>query len=179
VPCRILVAVDDALTAALLEQALAAAGLHTTMVGDGDAALRDGLTGRCDLLLLDVDLPDRDGLTVLRQLRGAGAGTPVILLSGHADATDIAIGLDAGADDYLTRPLRVDELLARIRSRLRATLSATEARRGLDDASPGGRPARRTTAPPRSGRAAERACEGTRPPRARTRWSGCRGRHGR
>lgn len=117
-PGRILIA-DDTPTRELVQQAVAAAGLVTVLVATGDEALSHGLSGRYDLLVLDVGLPRRDGLTVVSQLRGAGVFVPVILLGMRDCALEIAAGLDAGADDYMIRPLRTDELLARIRLRIR------------------------------------------------------------
>jgi two-component system, OmpR family, copper resistance phosphate regulon response regulator CusR len=117
VPGRVLLAHEPHL-AALIQPALDAAGLLTTTVADGDAALAHGLSGCYDVLLLGTALPRRDGLTVVRQLRAAGVPVPIILL-GCDEAEHIAAGLDAGADDYVGIPPRTDELLARIRLRVR------------------------------------------------------------
>ncbi len=125
-PGRILVADGDRPAAELVVRALTAAQWQTTVVAAGDAALAHGLSGRYTLLLLDTGLPRRDGLTVLRQLRAAGVCVPVILMSAGATPSDIATGLDAGADDYVTKPARLDELLARIRLRSRRAREAAD-----------------------------------------------------
>lgn len=117
-PGRVLIA-HEPHVAALVRPALASAGLVATAVADGDAALSHGLSGRYDVLLLGTRLPRRDGLTVVRQLRAAGVAVPIILLGVSDSAEHVAAGLDAGADDYVSTPPRTDELLARIRVRLR------------------------------------------------------------
>ena len=86
---------------------------------DGQSGLDDALTGIYDLILLDVMLPRMDGITVLHRLRGAGVNTPVLMLTAKAELEDKITGLDAGADDYLTKPFETGELLARIRAMTR------------------------------------------------------------
>ena len=102
-----------------LQTALRQDGYAVDCMGDGhsaDAALRDA---RFDLVLLDLGLPQRDGLTVLRDLRGRGDATPVIILTARDDIQDRIDGLDAGADDYIVKPFDLDEVAARMRSVLR------------------------------------------------------------
>lgn len=124
----ILIAEDESRIADFVTRGLAAAGYDTVLVDDGAAALERALEGDVDLLLLDVGLPTMDGFEVLRQLRGQGSTVPVIMLTARSSSRDAVQGLDAGANDYVTKPFRFDELLARVRSRLRenvATASIT------------------------------------------------------
>ncbi|MGH3386897.1 MAG: response regulator transcription factor, partial [Nocardioidaceae bacterium] len=87
---------------------------------DGDAALGHALSGDFDLLVLDIGLPGLDGFTVLRRLRESRGSIPVIILTARDSLTDTVAGLEGGADDYMPKPFRFDELLARIRLRLRS-----------------------------------------------------------
>ncbi len=122
---RILVAEDDARLAALLEASLTEAGWEVEVVADGVAAFGRALPGGMpyDVLLLDWMLPGQDGLTVCRRLREAGVVTPVLVLTARGGVPDRVTGLDAGADDYLSKPFDLDELLARLRAlRRRATI---------------------------------------------------------
>jgi DNA-binding response OmpR family regulator len=116
---RILIAEDDPRIAAFLERGLRADGFTTTVVTDGVAAHQHGLSGDFDLMILDIRLPLRDGFTVLRQLREAGAGIPVIILTARKDVANIVAGLRGGANDYVSKPFAFEELLARVRLRLR------------------------------------------------------------
>ncbi len=116
---RILIVEDEPRIASLLVKGLEGEGFTTVVVDDGNQAADAVLSGNVDLVLLDVGLPGTDGLTVLREVRARGARTPVILLTARAEVPDRVDGLDAGADDYLTKPFSVEELLARIRVRLR------------------------------------------------------------
>jgi DNA-binding response OmpR family regulator len=116
---RILIAEDEQRIADFLQSGLHAEGWTTTVSADGPAALREALTDEYDLLLLDLGLPRMDGLTVLRRLRAAGSTLPVIVLTARDGEQDTVDGLEGGADDYLTKPFRLRELLARIRLRLR------------------------------------------------------------
>ena len=113
---RILIAEDEARLAAFLEKGLRGSGFATTVVADGDSALAMARTGAFDLLVLDLGLPGRDGMEVLRALRAEDRRLPVVILSARRDVVD---GFGQGADDYVTKPFRFDELLARIRARLR------------------------------------------------------------
>jgi two-component system OmpR family response regulator len=122
---RILVAEDDHRLAALLEESLSEAGWEVEVVTDGLSALGRALPGGVpyDVLLLDWMLPGQDGLTVCRRLRDAGVVTPVLVLTARGAVRDRVTGLDAGADDYLSKPFDLDELLARLRAlRRRATI---------------------------------------------------------
>jgi DNA-binding response OmpR family regulator len=120
---RILIAEDEARLAAFLEKGLKANGYATTTVADGIAAGALAAGGEFDLLILDLGLPGRDGMEVLRELRATGHRLPVLILSARDDTVT---GLDLGADDYMTKPFRFDELLARVRARLRTDGTAEE-----------------------------------------------------
>jgi two-component system copper resistance phosphate regulon response regulator CusR len=116
---RILIAEDEARIASFVEKGLRANGFTTTVVGDGESAYQYTLSGEFDLLVLDIGLPKRDGFTVLRQLREARCATPVVILTARDSVGDTVAGLEGGADDYVSKPFRFEELLARIRLRLR------------------------------------------------------------
>ncbi|BCJ70099.1 response regulator transcription factor [Polymorphospora rubra] len=114
---RILIAEDEPRIAALLTRGLRAAGYVPTVVTTG-TDVADLCPGH-DLLVLDLGLPGQDGLTALSQIRTRGERLPVIVLTGRNAVSDRVSGLDLGADDYMTKPFEFDELLARIRARLR------------------------------------------------------------
>ncbi len=116
---HILIAEDEDRIASFVEKGLRAEGFTTTVVADGDEALKLGRSGLFDLVLLDIGLPGRDGFTVLRAMREAGNRTPVIILTARDGVDDTVTGLEHGADDYVTKPFRFAELLARVRARLR------------------------------------------------------------
>ena len=116
---RILIAEDEDRVAAFLEKGLRANGFTTSVVLDGPSAVALARDEDFDLLVLDLGLPGLDGLEVLRTLRAAGRRLPVLILSARDDVTDKVAGLELGADDYLTKPFRFEELLARVRVRLR------------------------------------------------------------
>ncbi len=124
---RILIAEDEERIAAFVEKGLRSNGFTTTVVADGDAALDYGLTGDFDLLVLDLGLPLRDGFAVLRSLRESRVTTPVIILTARDSVRDTVAGLEGGADDYMTKPFRFEELLARVRLRLRSDSTTPEA----------------------------------------------------
>src|SRR4029079_874051 len=113
----ILLVEDDLAIAQPLRRALEREGFEVAHVMDGDAALEAPRS--IDLVLLDLTLPDIDGLTVCRTLRTRDERLPIIMLTARSEETDIVVGLDAGADDYITKPFRLAELLARVRVRLR------------------------------------------------------------
>lgn len=114
----ILVAEDETRIASFLEKGLRAAGFATHVVSDGREAVDAALTGRHDLLLLDVGLPGLDGFEVLQRVRAVDTALPVIMLTARTSASDTVAGLTGGADDYVPKPFRFDELLARIRLRM-------------------------------------------------------------
>jgi DNA-binding response OmpR family regulator len=116
---RILIAEDERNLVSFLEKGLRAAGYVTTAVGDGPSVVALARDEDFDLLMLDLGLPGLDGTEVLRMLRGHGRRLPVIILSARDDVGDKVTGLQLGADDYMTKPFAFDELLARVRVRLR------------------------------------------------------------
>jgi DNA-binding response OmpR family regulator len=116
---RILLVEDEARIAAFVEKGLRANGFATTTVADGETALGLTRTGEFDLVVLDLGLPDMDGLDVLRELRRHDRSLPVVILTARDSVNDTVTGLEGGADDYVTKPFRFEELLARIRVRLR------------------------------------------------------------
>jgi DNA-binding response OmpR family regulator len=122
---RILIAEDEPRLAAFLEKGLRSGGFTTTVVGDGISASTMANEDDFDLLILDLGLPGKDGLEVLRDLRGSGSGLPVIILTARDDTNDRVAGLEAGADDYIGKPFHFEELIARVRARLRGDDSAT------------------------------------------------------
>jgi DNA-binding response OmpR family regulator len=123
---RILIAEDEGGISSFLESGLRAAGFAATVVEDGSSALSRVRTDEFDLLVLDLGLPTRDGLSVLEELRRGGNSIPVIILTARSDLDDTVAGLNLGADDYVTKPFRFEELLARIRARLRGGGSVEE-----------------------------------------------------
>jgi two-component system copper resistance phosphate regulon response regulator CusR len=116
---RILVAEDEPLIASFVAKGLSASGLVPEVACDGASAVGLALTDDYDLLVLDIGLPGMDGFEVLRRIRAAGNGIPIIILTARGAASDTVSGLDGGADDYMAKPFAFGELLARIRLRLR------------------------------------------------------------
>jgi DNA-binding response OmpR family regulator len=129
---RILIAEDDPRIAALLEKGLRANGYSPFLVADGEQAQRLGLTGDFDLMILDMGLPERDGFQVLQGLRARGQSLPIIILTGRTER-EAAACLEAGADDYMRKPFHFDELLARVRKRLRARAELARLERIVDE----------------------------------------------
>jgi DNA-binding response OmpR family regulator len=129
---RLLIAEDEVRISAFVDRGLRAAGFACTVANDGQEALAQARTGQFGLVLLDVGLPSLDGYEVLRQIRLTDASTPVIMLTARHASEDIVRGLDGGANDYIGKPFKFDELLARVRLRLRECTPAglTEPRRG-------------------------------------------------
>jgi two-component system response regulator MprA len=115
---RVLVAEDDRKIAAFLERALTYEGYQVRLAADGPSALVMAAASDPEVVVLDVMLPGLDGLSVARQLRARG-GVPILMLTARETVNDRVLGLDAGADDYLTKPFALDELLARLRALLR------------------------------------------------------------
>ena len=119
----ILIAEDESRIASFVEKGLRAAGHTTTVAATGPEALELALSDQFELLVLDIGLPGLDGFAVLERLRGQGFTLPVIILTARDSVTDTVAGLDSGADDYMAKPFRIEELLARVRIRLRQTSS--------------------------------------------------------
>ncbi len=117
---RVLLAEDDPAISEPLARALRREGYDVDVRADGNAAL-EGARDNPDLVVLDLGLPFIDGLEVCRRMRNDGRTFPVLILTARADEVDTVVGLDAGADDYVTKPFRLAELLARVRALLRRT----------------------------------------------------------
>jgi DNA-binding response OmpR family regulator len=114
---HILVIEDEDRISSFLAKGLKAAGYAVTIAATG----RDGLDQAyaADLILLDLGLPDRDGFSVLKAIRSSGSDVPIIILTARSSVADTVAGLEGGADDYMAKPIRFEELLARVRLRLR------------------------------------------------------------
>ncbi|KSW20730.1 response regulator transcription factor [Cellulomonas sp. B6] len=125
---HILIAEDEERIAAFVAKGLRAHGYETTAVPTGTAALQRVAAGGVDLLVLDLGLADMDGFEVLRALRASGRDLPVVVLTARSSVTDTVAGLESGADDYMAKPFRFEELLARVRLRLRSQPTAGAAR---------------------------------------------------
>ncbi|CAM8658246.1 OmpR Response regulators consisting of a CheY-like receiver domain and a winged-helix DNA-binding domain [Acidimicrobiia bacterium] len=125
---HLVVAEDDRAVRESVTRALELEGYVVTAVTEGLAALEAASRPDVDLLLLDLGMPNMDGLTVCRRLRSAGSRLPILVLTARTEVSDRVSGLDAGADDYLPKPFSLDELLARVRSLLRrSTFDETDA----------------------------------------------------
>jgi DNA-binding response OmpR family regulator len=118
---------DDAAIAEPLAQALRREGYEVEAVTDGITAAQRGVEGEHDLVVLDLGLPGLDGVEVCRRIRAARPGVPVLMLTARTEEVDTIVGLDAGADDYVAKPMRVGELLARVRALLRRAPDAPAA----------------------------------------------------
>jgi DNA-binding response OmpR family regulator len=116
---RILIVEDEQRIASFIAKGLKAEGHATTEVADGQVGLDHALSGDFDLMVLDIGLPRLSGFDVLDQLRAQGSRMPVIVLTARDSVTDTVSALDSGADDYMSKPFRFAELLARVRARLR------------------------------------------------------------
>jgi len=115
-PMRVLVVEDEFKTASFIRKALQAEGFAVDVLHHGDQVLSSVETTNFDVVLLDVMLPGRDGLSVLRQMRARKLNTPVLLLTARGEVTERVEGLNAGADDYLAKPFAIAELVARVRA---------------------------------------------------------------
>lgn len=124
-PPRILVVDDDEALAEMLDIVLRSEGFQARLCHVGDTALDAFREYRPDLVLLDLMLPGRDGVDVCRDIR-AESGVPVVMLTAKSDTTDVVHGLEAGADDYVAKPFKTQELVARIKTRLRRQVHAEE-----------------------------------------------------
>ncbi|KAM3115409.1 response regulator transcription factor [Phormidesmis sp. 146-33] len=116
---QILIAEDEPRIAAFVEKGLRSNGFTTTIATTGSDVLNMVMGNEFDLLILDLGLPEKDGLEVLEELRGQGSQIPIVILTARDDIQDKISGLEGGADDYMTKPFRFEELLARVRLRLR------------------------------------------------------------
>ncbi len=118
-PVRMLICEDDPAIRRFLRTSLTAQGYHVAEAERGEGAIEAVEHGPVDALVLDLGLPDIDGIEVIRRLRGEGKLVPIIVLTSRADEKGKVAALDLGADDYVTKPFGIDELLARIRAALR------------------------------------------------------------
>ncbi|MFD8497622.1 response regulator transcription factor [Amycolatopsis sp. NPDC059657] len=116
---RLLVVEDDETIGSVLDSSLRLHGYQISWQRTGRGALIEAEHGEFDLVLLDLGLPDLDGVEVCRRLRAALPSTVLVILTARQDEMDVVVGLEAGADDYLTKPVRLGELLARVRAHLR------------------------------------------------------------
>lgn len=116
---RILVAEDDEQLCSTIARGLREQSYAVDTVGDGDAALYQVALNEYDVVVLDILMPKRDGIDVCRQIRRRGSHVPILMLTARDTLADKVTGLDAGADDYLTKPFEFGELLARVRALLR------------------------------------------------------------
>jgi len=119
---HILIVEDETQITSFLEKGLKANGFTTTVATESEEALAIAIDSQIDLVLLDLSLPGEDGLSLLQQLRGQGFAAPIIIVTARDDIQDKVTGFEWGADDYVTKPFRFQELLARIRARLRVSL---------------------------------------------------------
>ena len=124
---RILVVEDEEALALRIKRVLESENYHVEVAFDGDSGVELALTETYDLLILDILLPGLSGIQILKEVRREGLSMPVLLLTSKNRVEDKVAGLDAGADDYLTKPFALPELLARVRSLLRRTSEATSA----------------------------------------------------
>jgi two-component system response regulator MtrA len=117
---RVLVVDDDTALAEMLSIVLRNEGFDSVICSDGDSAFAAFRDSKPDLVLLDLMLPGRDGIDVCRQIRNE-SGVPIVMLTAKSDTVDVVLGLESGADDYIVKPFKPKELVARIRARLRRT----------------------------------------------------------
>jgi two-component system response regulator MtrA len=117
---RVLVVDDDTALAEMLGIVLRSEGLEPVFCANGNDALATFRSARPDIVLLDVMLPGKDGITVCREIR-TESDVPIVMLTARTDTLDVVIGLESGADDYVVKPFKPKELVARVRARLRRT----------------------------------------------------------
>jgi two-component system response regulator MtrA len=117
---RVLVVDDDAALAEMLGIVLRSEGFEPAFVADGDSAMDVFRSFKPDLVLLDIMLPGADGMEVCRRIR-AESGVPIVMLTAKTDTIDVVVGLESGADDYVLKPFKPKELVARVRARLRSS----------------------------------------------------------
>ncbi len=129
---RVLVVDDDLALSEMLSIVLRQEGLEVSHVADGSAALGVFRDVRPDLVLLDIMLPGLDGMEICRRIR-AESGVPIVMLTARTDTVDIVVGLESGADDYILKPFKPQELIARLRARLRRTDDAEAERLEIGD----------------------------------------------
>jgi len=118
-PIKILLAEDEALIGTMVKMNLEREGFAVDWVADGERALQSAASQRFDLLIFDIRMPGRDGLELAREVRKKGIGAPILMLTLMSDTTTKVKALDRGADDYLTKPFDIAELLARVRALVR------------------------------------------------------------
>lgn len=128
---KILIVEDERAIVEILKFNLAREGYETLEALDGEAGLQLGLTGDPDLILLDVMLPKMNGFDICARLRDAGSTVPIIMLTAREEETDKVFGLEAGADDYMTKPFSMRELLARVRANIRRRSLDLNARKSV------------------------------------------------
>ncbi|MDQ4096050.1 MAG: response regulator transcription factor [Actinomycetota bacterium] len=131
---RILVVEDEERISSFLAKGLEANGFTTSVADSGEVAIALSRTNEFDLMVLDIGLPDMDGFEVLRRLRERDKKMPVIIVTARDSVADTVYGLEGGADDYVTKPFRFEELLARVRARLRNERAAEATRLTAGDA---------------------------------------------
>ena len=115
---RVLIVDDDAALAEMLSIVLAGEGFHCEVCARGDEAVAQLRDYQPDVVLLDLMLPGKDGIEVCREVR-AESGVPIVMLTARSDTVDVVVGLESGADDYVVKPFKPKELVARIRARVR------------------------------------------------------------
>ena len=125
---RVLIVEDEERIASFVAKGLRADGHLTTVVADGREGLDHAMSGEFDLMVLDIGLPSLDGFDVLDQLRSQGSKLPVIVLTARDSVTDTVTALEGGADDYMAKPFRCAELLARVHLRLRQRSDTNDGR---------------------------------------------------
>ena len=128
---KILIVEDERAIVEILKFNLAREGYETLEALDGETGLQLGLTGDPDLILLDVMLPKMNGFDICAKLRDAGSTVPIIMLTAREEETDKVFGLEAGADDYMTKPFSMRELLARVRANIRRRSLDLNARKSV------------------------------------------------